>query len=74
MNATFTRVLLTALSIAALLLAGCGDDDEESNPTGPGTTSGGTSGGTGGVAGSINAGNVAAAQGALTTAFAKVMA
>ncbi len=34
----------------------------------------GTSGGTGGVAGSINAGNVAAAQGALTTAFAKVMA
>ncbi|MCC7261901.1 MAG: hypothetical protein IT369_05175 [Candidatus Latescibacteria bacterium] len=35
MNTKYARILLTALSISALVLAGCGDDDEDSsNPTG----------------------------------------
>lgn len=76
MNTKYARMLLTALSISALVLAGCGDDDEDSsNPTGPGTTNGDTTGGTtGGTGATIGAGNIAAAQAALTTAFSSAMA
>lgn len=34
MNIKFTRALLTTLSISALILAGCGSDDDETSPTG----------------------------------------
>lgn len=75
MNAKYARILLTALSISALLLAGCSDDDEETSPTGPGITNGGTTGGTtGGTGAAIGAGNVAAAQAALTTTFSSALA
>lgn len=67
MNSRFARILMTALSISALILAGCGDDDD-SSPIGPGNT-----GNTGGGA-AINSGNVALVQGALTNVFTRALA
>jgi major membrane immunogen (membrane-anchored lipoprotein) len=70
MSARFARALLTALSISALALAGCGGDDDEdtTSPTGP-TGTGNTGGGT-----SINAGNIATVQATLTQVFTKTIA
>lgn len=69
MNAKFARALLTALSISALILAGCSSDDDETSPTGPTGTNN-----TGGASGAINSGNVALVQGALTNVFTKALA
>ena len=75
MNTKFARILLTALSISALVLAGCSSDDEDTSPTGPGTTNGNTTGGpTGGTGGAIGSGDIAAAQAALTTTFTNALA
>lgn len=69
MSAKFARTLLSALSISALLLAGCNSDSADTNPTGP--TGADNTGGTGGV---INSGNVAVVQGALTNVFTRALA
>ena len=64
MNNKFARTLLTALSISALVLAGCSDDDDDSTgPTGPT-----------GTGAAINAGNVGAAQAAMTNVFTTALA
>ncbi|MBM3278386.1 MAG: hypothetical protein FJY95_09930 [Candidatus Handelsmanbacteria bacterium] len=67
MNTKYARILLTALSISALVLAGCSADDEDTRPTGPGNT-----GGTGGGA-TLNAGNIGAVQSPIVTTVAKAI-
>ena len=62
MNTKFARILLTALSISALILAGCNsDDDDDTNPTGASAS------------GAINSGNIDAAQAALTNVFTRAL-
>ena len=69
MSAKFAWILLIALSISTLILAGCNSDDEDTSPTGPGTSNTGTTGTTG----TIDASNVGAVQTPIVIAVTKAI-